>query len=102
MSEAAEMRGASPGHAAKRRDGMCKWGTDIPLNVFIPAALSHTDHDRFDAKPIDACIAPLVQALNDIGWTTVASCCGHGERPAEIKLLDGRSIIILGEGDGHD
>jgi len=27
---------------------------------------------------VDACIAPLVQMLNDFGVRTVGSCCGHG------------------------
>lgn len=42
----------------------------------------------------DPCIAPLVAALNAVGMETVASCCGHGRRPANIVLADGREIII--------
>lgn len=44
---------------------------------------------------IDKCIQPLVKALNDAGLETIASCCGHGFRPTNIALKDGREIIIL-------
>lgn len=43
----------------------------------------------------DPCIAPLVEALNEAGISTVASCCGHGERPGKIALADGRELFIL-------
>lgn len=43
----------------------------------------------------DPCIAPLVKALNDGGLPTVASCCGHGERPGKIALKDGRELFIM-------
>lgn len=42
----------------------------------------------------DPCIAPLVKALNDAGIRTVASCCGHGQRPGNVMLADGRELII--------
>lgn len=45
-------------------------------------------------RAIDGCIAPLVEALNAAGLPTVASCCGHGHRPGNIVLEDGREIII--------
>lgn len=37
---------------------------------------------------VDACIAPLVKLLNDGGWRTIASCCGHGDSPGTIALFD--------------
>lgn len=43
---------------------------------------------------VDAEIAPLVRALNAAGLETVASCSGHGHRPADIALRDGREIIV--------
>lgn len=43
---------------------------------------------------VDASIAPLVKVLNDAGFLTVASCSGHGERPGNIALADGREMII--------
>ncbi len=42
----------------------------------------------------DACLASLIQALNEAGMRTVASCCGHGEHPPMIALADGREIFI--------
>ena len=45
-------------------------------------------------RGIDGCIAPLVEALNAAGLTTIASCCGHGFRPGNIMLRDGREIFI--------
>ena len=43
---------------------------------------------------IDPCLMPLVAALNGAGLKTLASCCGHGRRPASVLLEDGREIIV--------
>jgi hypothetical protein len=43
---------------------------------------------------VDACIAPIVAALNRAGIRTVASCCGHGGREGEIALADGRWLTV--------
>lgn len=45
-------------------------------------------------RDIDSCIFSLVKTLNDNGFTTIASCCGHGHRPGVITLEDGRELII--------
>jgi hypothetical protein len=45
-------------------------------------------------RDIDACIFPLVKALNEAGIVTVACCCGHGHRPGNIALEDGRELVI--------
>lgn len=47
----------------------------------------------------DPCLVPLVRALNDAGIRTVASCCGHGHRPGNIALADGRALVIVGTFD---
>lgn len=73
---------------------MCKWGTDILLRVPIPPELSHTGDFHWDTKGIDACIAPLVDALNKAGIYTSQSCCGHGKAPGRIDLHDGRILWI--------
>jgi hypothetical protein len=73
---------------------MCKWGTSVILEVTIPAHLSHTGEQRQKAIDVDACIAPIVKALNAAGIVTIASCCGHGKRPGNIALADGRELVI--------
>ena len=80
---------------------MCKWGTSVPLEVTIPAHLSSTGVDKRKVVDVDACIAPLVKALNDGGITTIASCCGHGHLPPNIILADDRWIVILSRQEGE-
>ena len=46
-------------------------------------------------QDIDFCIADIVAALNAANIVTVASCCGHGEIDANIRLKDGRIIKVL-------
>lgn len=74
---------------------MCEHGDTVNLNVPIPAEMSHTEEFRWDTKPVDACIAPIVQALNDARIYTSGCCCGHGERTGEIFLHDGRVLVIM-------
>lgn len=66
---------------------MCKWGTEVMLSVTIPAHLSHTGEAYEKAMGVDACIAPIIRALNDAGIQTVGSCCGHCDGPGEILVL---------------
>lgn len=69
---------------------MCEHGTP-PIQV----RLSKPRSDGRTHAPVDACVAPLVQALNDIGFLTTSSCCGHGRRPGIISLADGRELIVM-------
>lgn len=48
---------------------------------------------------VDEEIAPIVKALNEAGVPTRASCSGHGYRPGNIMLSDGREIIIARDYD---
>ncbi len=73
---------------------MCKWGTDVRLKVTIPAESSYTGEERQAVKPIDACIAPIVEALNVAGILTRSCCCGHGKADGWICLHDGRELVI--------
>jgi tRNA(Phe) wybutosine-synthesizing methylase Tyw3 len=73
---------------------MCQWGDSLILEVTVPAHLSYTGEARRKKIGIDRCIAPIVKALNDAGIVTVSSCCGHGKRPGDIALADGRELII--------
>jgi hypothetical protein len=43
---------------------------------------------------VDIELATLVRALNQCGMATIASCSGHGHRPGNIALADGREIMI--------
>ena len=43
---------------------------------------------------IDPCILQIIKSLNQGGVETIASCCGHGRRPGNIILKDGREILI--------
>lgn len=67
---------------------MCKHGDTVVVGV--PAL----DSLLWKVKPLDRCIAPIVQALNNAGVLTANSCCGHGNGPGGIILHDGRELII--------
>ncbi len=43
---------------------------------------------------IDACIAPIIKALNNAGVPTSSHCCRHGKGKGVIFLHDGRVIEI--------
>ena len=78
---------------------MCEWGTTVTVEVTVPANLSRTGRERVAPKDVDSCIAPMVVALNAAGIATVASCCGHGRRPGNIALADGREMVIAPDYD---
>jgi hypothetical protein len=80
---------------------MCKWGTDVLVRVKIPADLSHTGATYWREMGIDACIAPLVKALQAGGIDMRGSCCGHGKGPGNIHLQDGRQLVVYPDGDDH-
>lgn len=66
----------------------------MPVEIEIPADLSHTGKAYRRKVKIDACIAPIVKALNDAGIKTRQSCCGHGKGPGSIELADGRQLVV--------
>lgn len=51
---------------------MCKWGTDKIVNLYHPRPVS-----KDKTVKVDACLAPLVQMLNDQEIETLGCCCGH-------------------------
>lgn len=69
---------------------MCEWGNTVKVYVLTPKPFP----EKLERVDVDECIAPLVKALNKDGIRTVASCCGHGNRPGSIALADGRELII--------
>jgi len=66
----------------------------VRVFVTIPADLSHTGKERLAMKRIDACIAPIVLALEMSGIHMRGSCCGHGKEDGGIVLQDGRVLVI--------
>jgi len=80
---------------------MCKWGNTKDVMVYIPEDLSSTGQAKTAHKPIDECIAPIVDALNKHGVLTRSSCCGHGKREGNIILQDGRILLILSKEQGE-
>lgn len=63
---------------------MCKWNTLKKVKLTNGQFVS-----------VDSCIADIIQALNNTGIRTVASCCGHGKQPSSIILADGKEIRIF-------
>ena len=52
---------------------------------------------------VDACIAPIVQALNSAGIVTLGSCCGHGDADGTLFYeRDGRALKITVEIGKHE
>jgi len=66
---------------------MCKQGNTVSFTI-------HNVKGEPRLIDVDRCIANIVLALNGTGVITVASCCGHGKRPSNIAIADGREIII--------
>lgn len=69
---------------------------DTPPPDSHEAAMVIVQRDA-DGRPTVWCdpeIADLVGALNSGGVPTVASCSGHGTRPGDIALMDGRYLIV--------
>jgi hypothetical protein len=73
---------------------MCEWGTSVNVRVKVAAHLSHTGYECWREFGIDACIAPIVKALQDGGIDMLASCCGHGKAEGRIDLADGRVLTV--------
>lgn len=74
----------------------------VPVNVRISADLSCTGTARKRDFQIDACLAPLVEALQERGINMRSSCCGHGKAEGEITLEDGRVLLVLGPQEAAD
>lgn len=73
---------------------MCEWGTEVLLDVPIHPDDSYTGQLRRAKKGVDACIADIVEALNQAGIYTRSCCCGHGKQDGSILLHDGRELVI--------
>lgn len=70
---------------------MCKQGT---MDIFtIPSGAKEAYYGKKEIC-VDHCISRLVKVLNDNGFATRASCCGHGHSPGSIALANGCELII--------
>ena len=74
---------------------MCKWGMDKEVRLIKPKLFSN----RKEIK-VDACLAPLVQMLNDYGIETIACCCGHGKTAKSYIRISSKNILLTQLGDG--
>ena len=63
---------------------MCTWGTNAKINLANGKSVM-----------VDSCLVPILKALNEAGINSVASCCGHGKRPGNIALADGRELVLV-------
>lgn len=68
---------------------MCKWGTYKTVRLCKPKEVS-----KRTEIPVDACIADIIQALNNMNIETITSCCSHFKGLGEIVLADGRTLLI--------
>ena len=62
----------------------------VPVKLF-----KEREFSGLKTAKVDACIAPLVQLLNDYGVHTVNCCCGHGTRKGEIIFIQDNKRQIL-------
>jgi hypothetical protein len=65
------------------------------VRVTIPSDLNCSGDAQRKEVPIDACIAPIVDALQRAKIDMRGSCCGHGRCDGHIQLADGRALLIL-------
>ena len=77
---------------------MCQDRHSQVVRVWVRADLSHTGASRWKDVAIDACIAPIVVALQAYGINMTGSCCGHGKAEGWIDLQDGRQLIVRRNG----
>jgi hypothetical protein len=73
---------------------MCEHGDTVLIEVWVHETVSYSGRREFRARPIDRCIARLVETLDRGGIYMLGSCCGHGRDPGEILLADGRTLTI--------
>lgn len=76
-------------------DGHERCGKRKTVSAKIPADLSRCGKEVWKPCWIDACLAPIINALQLAGVDMRGSCCGHGEQFGEIYLQDGRLLLVL-------
>lgn len=63
--------------------------------VTVPKDLAVDGKARRKYVKIDACVAPIIRALQRGGVDMRGSCCGHGKREGHVHLQDGRALLVL-------
>jgi len=47
-----------------------------------------TNNKNSSNTKIDRCIKPLIRWLQDMDYSTIASCCGHGKYPISVIVKE--------------
>jgi hypothetical protein len=69
---------------------MCDWGTNAVVRLAYPIPVS----GRTEIA-VDACLAPLVQLLNNHGVHTTGCCCGHWRGDGSVLFeQDGEQLDL--------
>lgn len=66
----------------------------VQVEVNIAPDLNASGEWTMESKPIDACLADIVNALQAQGINMRGSCCAHGKGSGSIDLQDGRTLRI--------
>lgn len=74
---------------------MCKFGTDRFVRLCTPKPYNDLVKISVNSVKVDACLAPLVQMLNDYDIETIACCCGHGKAEFSHIRLHPKNIEFL-------
>lgn len=72
---------------------MCEWGTSLP--IYVIRRNNDSIPDGWHLIYVDACIAPVVQTMNNLGILTVGCCCGHGKTNATVLVeLESEELML--------
>lgn len=65
---------------------ICREVVLLPTSLFVHNFKANNPWSTKEFVEIDACLAPLVIALNRRGIETLGCCCGHGYGGGEIII----------------
>jgi hypothetical protein len=74
---------------------MCNHNDTVPVKVKILADQAWEGRDTWKVKPIDRCIAGVVEELQSAGVDMRGSCCGHGKTKASIVLANRSEVHFI-------
>jgi len=73
---------------------MCRLGKQKEVVLCEPKEISNRQ-----IIDVDACLAPLVQMLNEYGIKTLACCCGHGKIKTSSVIISSKNVKLYSVGD---